>query len=68
MDDDLRAVGVRLDEETIQRLDANAEHFGVSRSAIIRAFLDSGSRSEFVRPPQEYERMNAVELTRAGEL
>jgi predicted transcriptional regulator len=68
MDDDLRTISVRLDEETIQRLEANAEHFDVSRSAIIRAFLDSGSRSEFVQPPQEYERMNAVELTRAGKL
>jgi metal-responsive CopG/Arc/MetJ family transcriptional regulator len=68
MDDGLRAIGVRLDERTVQRLDEYAEHYGVSRSAIIRAFLDSGSRVEFVTEPQDYERMDAVELRRQGEI
>lgn len=68
MDDGLTTIGVRVTDETVQTLDANAQHFDVSRSAIIRAFLDSGSRSEFVQSPQEYERMDAVELRRQGEL
>ena len=68
MDDGLTTIGVRVPDETVQTLDANADHFDVSRSAIVRAFLDSGSRSEFVRPPQEYERRDAVELRRQGEL
>lgn len=35
---------VQLSDELVQRLDAAAERRGVSRSALIRAFVDDGLR------------------------
>lgn len=61
-------LSVEVDDETYQKVDANADHFDTSRSAIIRALIEAGFEHGYLENPQEYERKDCVALKKEGKI
>lgn len=61
-------LSVEVEDETVERIDANADHFNTSRSAVIRALIEAGFERGFTQNPQEYEQKTCVELRREGKI
>jgi len=67
MDEDLRNTGVQIQESAIQKLDEIADNHGVTRSAAIRAAIDTGLRARKYYPdelslePERFHRQTIAE-------
>lgn len=67
-------IGVKLTEEQLTRIDRLAQEHNTSRSAILRSVVDNGLRApkyypdEFDIDPDRHEQLDAVELTKQGQI
>ena len=66
MAEDLRSTGVQLPESQYRALDKLAEHHGTTRSAVIRAAIDTGLRAQkydeqYALDPERFDRDTIAE-------
>ena len=70
----MEVVTVQLPDDWIEHMDGIAEEHNTSRAAVLRSVIDNGLRApkyysdEFTILPEEYERHDAVELAKQGQL
>lgn len=70
----MKTVTVKVPDEWANSIDNIAENHETSRAAILRSAIDDGLRAhkyypdDFALNPEEYEKADAVELTKSGDL